>query len=51
MAESNYSSDVLFEIEPLKKEIDYELRFKGVHSMDSIQPAQAPTTKRVQLAR
>lgn len=46
MAQSNHLSDVLSEINPLVNDImNYELRLRG------IQPAQAPTTKKVQLAR
>lgn len=46
MAESNYLSDVLSEIDPLVTDtLNYELKLRG------IQPAQAPSVKRVQLAR
>lgn len=46
MAQSVNLSDVLAEISPLIVEtMNYELRIRG------IQPAQAPTTKKAQLAR
>ena len=46
MAEIQHLSDILSEIGPLVADtMNYELRLRG------IQPAQAPTTKRVQLAR
>lgn len=46
MTEQNHLSDILSEISPLVADtMNYELRLRG------IQPAQAPTTKKVQLAR
>lgn len=45
MTETNLS-DILYEISPLAVDtMNYELKIRGV------QPAQAPTTKKVQLAR